>query len=190
MLKDANQGQPLEYLFLHNIERVQDSHTWKKHVYTDLQLYICTFGNCIPAAETDEGRHTRFSQELRKHCRSCICSGHCTKVSASGGAKKVLQPSQTLRHRASMCINLFDQAVKTQCPLCNMVKPGTSQLRKHLGGYHEELALFVLPLANADSEMEGSSITSLDDTNGNLDSTLSDEHNETRQNDVADISSP
>ena len=88
---------------------------------------------------------------------------------------------------ATTCISMVDKTIETKRPLCDIVKSGTSQLRKHLGGHLEELNLFVLPLANADSWTESSSIVSFDDTVEDIEMTFSDGNNETRQNDVTDI---
>ena len=56
MPKDAASGQPFECPYCHKIDSVSNTHAWMRHVYKDLQPYVCTFEQCTVSEETYENR--------------------------------------------------------------------------------------------------------------------------------------
>ena len=159
--KEAANEQPFECPFCHTIAVVKDMHGWKKHVYRDLQPYVCTFRDCATADETYESRRQWFSHELQKHRRVWACSAHCQQTFPSATQlithmKKFSTmdvPDAQLPAFIEMRASPVPKNAKCTCPLCSFQVTGTSSLQKHLGRHLEELALFALPVDAAADEI-------------------------------------
>jgi hypothetical protein len=54
MPSEAADERPFECPICHTIEIVSDTYGWMKHVYRDLQPYVCTYRDCGSADETFE----------------------------------------------------------------------------------------------------------------------------------------
>ena len=166
MPKEAANEQPFECPFCHTVAIVKDTHGWRKHVYRDLQPYVCTFKDCITPDETYESRRQWFNHELQKHRRVWVCSDHCQQAFPSS--------AQLITHLKKLSlINVADAQLpaliemraspiprnaESSCPLCNLRVVGIDSLQKHLGRHLEELALFALPndAAEPDDDTETS----------------------------------
>ena len=149
--KEAKEYGLFECPYCHTIETVRDTHGWRKHVYGDLQPYVCTFDQCTTASEMYESRREWFKHETQKHRRIWACNGHCNKIFQSGEAltdhimkTMKLTDAQVLAMVAMWSIPAENE-VEASCPLCKENVPGMVQLQKHLGRHLEELALFALP---------------------------------------------
>ena len=151
MPNEAKNEQLFECPYCHAIECVKNGHAWKKHVYSDLQPYVCTFEACSLSTETYGSRHAWFNHELQIHRRSWTCKEHCSKrfTTEDSMVTHILKYDLALTRSealilASVFINPIGEVVENKCPLCDVVTNGVSQLRKHLGRHLEELALFAL----------------------------------------------
>jgi SH3 domain len=169
MPKEASTGQAFECPICRKIaqfETTRTTHSWMKHVFSDLQPYICTFEECDKEEETFESRHRWFAHELRFHRRLWTCYGHCDQKFPSGTLfrehvrKSRHIAANQLPALAEMCEGPIDVASKTRCPLCRAEVTGIKKLEKHIGRHMEEVALFALPTSSFDSEQEMESATS------------------------------
>ncbi|KAI0442311.1 hypothetical protein F4803DRAFT_519612 [Xylaria telfairii] len=64
-------GEPFECPFCRTIQNVSNKIEWKKHIFSDLQPYVCTFENCL--SQPFESRHEWFQHELENHRRQMTC---------------------------------------------------------------------------------------------------------------------
>ncbi|MCJ1381880.1 hypothetical protein MMC17_004992 [Xylographa soralifera] len=160
MPQAARNRQPFECPHCRTIECVKDTNSWIKHVYRDLQPYMCTFEKCKTPHEMYEGRRQWFNHELQQHRRSWSCNGHCDRTFASEEAlaSHIKKPSPGLYSDAQlstlveMWVSPMEVHAESLCPLCGQGATGTKQTQRHLGRHFEEIALFALPNNSTESE--------------------------------------
>ncbi|ERF69949.1 hypothetical protein EPUS_05493 [Endocarpon pusillum Z07020] len=161
MPKEASIGQAFECPLCRKIvqfETTRTTHSWMKHVFSDLQPYICTFEECDKEEETFESRHRWFAHELRFHRRLWTCYGHCDQKFSSGTSfREHVRKSRHIAENqlpalAEMCEGPIDVASKTRCPLCLAEVTGIKKLEKHIGRHMEDVALFALPTSSFDDD--------------------------------------
>lgn len=196
MPNEAKNEELFECPYCHAIECVKSSHAWKKHVYSDLQPYVCTFEACSLSTENYGSRHAWFNHELQIHRRSWTCKEHCSKkfTTEDSMVTHILKYNLALTRPAalilaSMCINSIGEVVENKCPLCDVITTGISQLRKHLGRHLEELALFALGVVNADSDVEDDLTASSNEFNEDLKMRANEENDKHGQKNRSDIGS-
>ena len=146
--------QPFECSYCHHIVSVSNTHAWMRHVYRDLQPYVCTFEECPIGEETYESRHRWFNHEMQSHYRVWPCLGHCNEVflireeleqHVRAHIEQNIPPAQ-LKVFVDMAARYPDKVhTEFECPLCASKITGTTSLEKHLGRHLEGLALFALP---------------------------------------------
>ena len=150
----------------------------RKHVFTDIRPYVCTFEECDLKLFAD--RHAWFNHELECHrlewrCRFCSHPpfGSETKLSTHMRQKhaQFSLPSQ-LPALIKASRQSVDRISATACPLChwdatlrdlNRHTPldetlvvTLEQFRQHLGAHMEQLALFALPRSYKEEETANS----------------------------------
>ena len=151
----------------------------RKHLYTDLRPYVCTFEECDVKLFGD--RHVWFEHELEYHrlewcCRFCSYQ----PFKAEGGLRAhmlarhpnfaspiqlpaLLQASRQTVDRipASACILCDWEAVlrrtNTDTPINEVLVVTLEQFRRHLGSHMEQLALFALPRSYKDEDENANS---------------------------------
>ena len=154
--REARDGEPFECPMCRRMQQLETSRLtqqWYKHVFADLQPYICTFEDCDIANETYDGRHQWFNHEKKIHRVMYICRGHCDQEfqsrSAFSSHIKETRPAQIPDSQLStfvqMCTTPLGAMFVSECPLCGASIRGSRQLEKHLGRHLEEIALFALP---------------------------------------------
>ena len=160
MPQAARKQQPFECPHCRTIECVRDTNSWIKHVYKDLQPYMCTFEKCKTAHEMYEGQRQWFNHEIQQHRRSWSCNGHCDSKFISGETLishiKKFSPDLYSDAQLSTLIDIWaspmDVHAESLCPLCGQGATGTVQTQRHLGRHLEEIALFALPSDSTKSE--------------------------------------
>lgn len=142
---------------------------FRRHVFRDLQPYVCTFANC--SAPLFPRRHEWFNHEMEIHRREF----HCTKC-GQGPFETVEDIMDHLKqaHAGSWSQAQLDMIVQTcsrpmhdfstlSCPLCNnwifpkqhvdsenLDKATKEKYRRHLVHHLEQLALSALPMADTE----------------------------------------
>ncbi|KAF2867799.1 hypothetical protein BDV95DRAFT_502175, partial [Massariosphaeria phaeospora] len=146
-------GDPFECPLCFRFTSVRHVSAWHKHVYRDLQPYVCSFEECeIPDCAYDS-RHDWFDHELKAHRKWWECVDGCNIAFQShADIRQHLQndhPDFNNDHRLDemirTCERLPAMGETAECALCQQRLPSLTQLRRHLGKHHEELALFALP---------------------------------------------
>ena len=159
MPRSARAGKLFECPYCRTIECVKDTSAWIKHVYKDLQPYMCTFEKCRVADVMYEGRRQWFNHELQQHRRSWTCNGHCDQKFGSMKAlmshikkhKPGVYSDPHLRTMAEVWASPIDSQATSSCQLCGEGVTGTIQLQGHIGRHLEDLALFALPNDSTES---------------------------------------
>ncbi|KAK1750909.1 cold-shock' DNA-binding domain-containing protein [Echria macrotheca] len=155
-------GQPFECPFCWTIQFVSDRGEWKKHVFFDLQPYVCTFENCTSGLF--ETRHEWWQHELDTHRRKWRCT-ICPSTQTVCGDKTQIEHHLRTRHSSvlseaqipfvlSSCRDSSDADIGG-CPLCPDWPPAEADLKsskggnglvRHLRRHMQQLALASLPL--------------------------------------------
>lgn len=128
---------------------------WKRHVFKDLQPYMCTFANCARADNMFERRTDWFRHETQLHRKefSCNVQGHNSFEDKKGFIKHMEHEhgESTTQAQLLSVLALCERPLETtqsSCPLCHSedAKDLTpKRLEKHLGRHMETLAMFALP---------------------------------------------
>ena len=147
-------ARPFECPYCHHIVSVPTTHAWMRHIYRDLQPYVCTFEGCPIGEETYESRHRWFNHEVQSHYHVWSCLGHCNEVfrdrqeleeHVKTNIEPIIPPAQ-LKIFVDMAARYPDKVnTDFECPLCASKITGTTSFEKHLGRHLEGLALFALP---------------------------------------------
>ena len=154
MPEEGLDTRPFECPYCHYIVSVPTTHAWMRHVYRDLQPYVCTFEGCSIGEETYESRHRWFHHEMQSHYRVWPCLGHCNEVfqireeleeHVRTHIEQSIPPAQ-LKVFVDTAARFPDKVhTEIECPLCASKITGMANLEKHLGRHLEGLALFALP---------------------------------------------
>lgn len=153
-LPDAGQdGDPFECPLCFRFTSVRQTPAWHKHVYRDLQPYVCTFDGCELPDRTYESRHEWFQHEVHAHRKWWECIEGCNltfhALDAFHGHLTSEHPGLASNSRISdlvrNCERQKSMDVAASCSLCQIELPSLTQLRRHMGKHHEELSLFALP---------------------------------------------
>lgn len=152
----------------------------RKHVFNDLQPYICTFETC--AAKPFASRHAWFEHELRNHRKEWFCNlcEYTSSFSSATAFQSHLQEYHgeevtecQLPAIVALCEEPLSEICPEDCPLCNewalgirtrelAINPDSTskkivvtpvQFRRHLGSHFEQLALFALPKHHGDEDV-------------------------------------
>ena len=165
MPKAAANGQYFECPYCYMIDSVKDTHAWRKHIYMDLEPYICTFDGCLIGSETYDSRRKWFDHEVQMHRSSWTCTIHCQRTFLSGDEfiayLRQAYPGEVTSDQAPGLLKMHAKKVakdsQTTCPLCSVSVSGLTRIRKHLAHHLEGLALFALPNDSYEDELhEGS----------------------------------
>ena len=151
----------------------------RKHLFTDLRPYVCTFEECDLKLFAD--RHLWFDHEVECHrsvwqCRFCehppfrkdtALKSHMSLIhpnlSSSIQLPSVLQASRERPDRITAADCLFcDWEVilkdfNSHTAVDEMLVVTPEQFRRHLGSHMEQLALFALPRSYKDEDVDAAS---------------------------------
>jgi hypothetical protein len=168
-LSDVSKGQSsFECPLCWTIQDIRKESVWRKHAFSDLRPYVCTFDTCDIKLFAD--RKVWFEHELTKHHTQWLCHFCRRKNFKSVEAfqkhishdhvQGITEDQLVALVEASACP--LDQFLPSQCPLCDTWEtsirhsnPGIavedtvvvtpSQFRHHVGAHMQDLALFAVP---------------------------------------------
>ena len=115
---------------------VRDSRSWHKHLFDDLQPYVCTVLSCsVP--------HKLYStrREWLRHLQTAH-ENEWLGIENSSTEPNVVAPD--------------NPTVRAMCPLCSSTFESEQLFGRHLASHLLELALFVLPRGALDSDADDS----------------------------------
>ncbi|KAJ8116681.1 hypothetical protein OPT61_g1931 [Boeremia exigua] len=155
--KEASKGEPYECPLCFSLIAIYTTATWKY----DLHPYCCTFEHCTTADLLYESRHAWFAHEVEAHRSIFQCAEDCEETFTT---EMEFQSHVQSRHPDLAAPAVFsalkrtsarsaDLSQKAQCKLCNE-SMNLRRLRKHLGQHQEQLALFALPAAVEESDVD------------------------------------
>ena len=133
---------------------------WRKHVFRDLQPYVCTFEDCVVGDTLFPSRHKWFAHESKVHGLAtewrCICKkkfqsrsflkSHLNECHSSSFTNE-----EQIEIIVSMCAKPLASSHFTTCSLCGD-RCTIGRLERHVARHLEELALFALPRRLYDEE--------------------------------------
>ena len=125
-------------------------HYLRKHVFADLQPYVCTFLNCPKGNELYGSQREWFEHEVQLHRREWYCNT-CSRPYLQRERFqehiKAEHPELVTEGYFETVISRCERAIVSgiTCPLCGM-ELTLQTLEKHLGLHLQEVALFALPL--------------------------------------------
>ena len=130
--KESADGAPFECPYCFLLISVTGSLSWHQHVFHDLQPYVCTVSGCSTPQALYSTRKEWFRHLRRSHpksWRSGIGESHITEI-------------------------LDDDPPSNSgfCALCDHECRSERHLVRHLAGHLQEVALFILPRTDGDSD--------------------------------------
>ena len=129
--KESSGGAPFECPYCLVIISIDGTPAWHKHVFQDLQPYVCTVAACSMPHALFSRRH-EWVQHLKE--------AHPHEWTGDG-------------NRAWAAIDAPDKSSFCAiCPLCRSNSESEGHFVGHLARHLQELALFVLPQDGADSD--------------------------------------
>lgn len=148
---------------------------WCRHVFSDLEPYLCTFKDCARADKTfsmkyDWIRHELDSHRIRKvwHCESCqddyterdVFEKHlsATHKDIFGGMKS--SAMSTVSERSSERTPTIET-----CPLCRLEFEDRTTLQDHLANHLEQFALTSIKCLNTTDGFDADSSSEQFDDN-------------------------
>ncbi|KAK8024505.1 hypothetical protein PG993_012571, partial [Apiospora rasikravindrae] len=145
----STQGEAFQCPICHTLKQFDREKSWKKHAYQDLRAYICTIGgrDCV--------------SEMFGDRKSWDKSATMAHIKVSHG----LRLSDQLATLADSGRTVPNHFQASDCPFCDWPlerrirksassdvrdeKVSRAELKRHIAMHLEQLALFVLPLADA-----------------------------------------
>jgi tetratricopeptide (TPR) repeat protein len=146
----------------------------RKHIFSDLRPYVCTFELCN--SKLFESQNEWFRHELHNHWKQWLCSICDDKELRSRKELEFhMDSTHSNRQKGKLHVRTMDDCLyprinALECPLCNnfgkrlqrvnksdKCDVSLKQFQQHVGNHMEQLALSALPLSNDPDENEGES---------------------------------
>ncbi len=145
-------------------------HIFRRHVFADMQAYVCTFTDCKTPNQLYETSDSWYNHELQMHRKEWCCNiGDHPPCSNKEEFLRHMRTSHSdayLEHQLPDVLKMCErptQQAHTICPLCTddheeyvagelMVRRdqrlvSLAEMKRHLGHHLEQLALFAVPPA-------------------------------------------
>ena len=130
---ESSRGAPFECPYCFVLISVDGIPAWHKHVLQDLQPYICTVAACSTPHTLFSTRHEWVEHLKEAHPREWT------------GDENIAGAAINESDISSFCAS---------CPLCRSNSKSEKHFVRHLARHLQELALFVLPQDDADSDLD------------------------------------
>ncbi|KAK4040937.1 hypothetical protein C8A01DRAFT_34994 [Parachaetomium inaequale] len=180
--KEAHAG-PFQCCLCYMMIVARDRVAWKKHVYGDLQPYVCLERNCLTPEREYLRRHEWIAHVRQNHWKTYKCISCESPFSSSTDCKRHLEtshPAERSTAELDALVKLSEQLLNIRqgvsCPLCNETLRSVQQYQRHVGRHQEQLSLFALPYLEADGEAEGDEQDSDASDFGDLRREIGDDH--------------
>ncbi|KAF8247168.1 hypothetical protein K440DRAFT_309169 [Wilcoxina mikolae CBS 423.85] len=148
-VESAFSGVPFHCPYCFAMISVTGEKPWRRHVFSDLRPYVCTFEHCYQSNRLFDSRREWFQHELVTHRREWYCN-NCGK--AFGSSQKFQEHLQELHKehiissQMQTVIDRCERPIKAdqQCPFCGK-QYSPVILEHHLARHMQQIALLVLP---------------------------------------------
>ncbi|KAI0183940.1 hypothetical protein EV127DRAFT_445570 [Xylaria flabelliformis] len=162
---------PKEYLtgpflcpFCYLMIKVDSRNDWKKHVFRDLQPYVCLASSCLAQYHRFSRRSDWFHHMKEAHWRLWRCYCGCQEAFDNAEEfhchlQKAHPNDLTIQQQdtfGQICCQVDLSKAVGPCPLCaEAYMSSATQYGTHVGQHLEQLALFALPqISNENDETE------------------------------------
>ncbi|KAK3318119.1 hypothetical protein B0H66DRAFT_516243 [Apodospora peruviana] len=163
--------------------QLNDTEDWARHVFQDLEPYLCTFERCPSSHKTYGGREEWFQHELECHrltevwvCGNPTC--HQAEFETASGfenhvksAHKEVSPSLLSLMLQSSCRRFSQKPIKNlPCLLCGYICPDAEDIQGHLAQHLEQFTLKTAlhdSLSESDEEDENNELSGDDNSEAN-----------------------
>lgn len=160
---------------------ISNDRRWKKHVFEDLQPYVCTYGDCNTYDQFFESRDAWFTHELQHHRTKWFCNfdKHPEHDSEENflSHMNVVHNQNFEGEQFSLVKGMFRRPRKNLAGTCNLCGRDSKRLKSHVSRHLQQMAMFALPRAN---DTKGSYKTGCDSRSSRSDLTTwensSDDH--------------
>ncbi|KAI8663090.1 PX domain-containing protein [Fusarium sp. Ph1] len=145
--------------FCRTIQTVSSEREWRRHVFTDLQPYICTLEGC--SSGSFSSRHEWFNHEIESHRKQWRCAKcHSSKFTSASSLRDhfdSVHPGSFTNSQWPLILKTCERPLRnfgpSSCPLCfSWDLPegkayNAEEFCRHLGSHLQQLALTALPIA-------------------------------------------
>ncbi|KAK1849120.1 hypothetical protein CCHR01_08232 [Colletotrichum chrysophilum] len=160
-------NKSFECPFCYTIQKVADQWEWKKHVFWDLQPYVCTFEECVQSSDLFDSRASWFDHQMKMH----YCFWSCLFCSSNLHSEEDLQrhlndshPGKVTRNQFPMiseaCKRLRTEFDEFSCPFCSSWMSNDPQsnnikaFSRHEARHLQQISLEALPIYIEGLEVE------------------------------------
>ncbi|UKZ89703.1 uncharacterized protein TrAFT101_004742 [Trichoderma asperellum] len=147
----GQEGKPFECPCCFLMIEAKNRGKWKRHVFSDMRPYVCTFTDCKEPDRLFSSRHDWYSHELAFHRRTWVCISGCLRQFTSESAyethlrathEEFEDTAQAEKHGAHSR-QLPEPKVPT-CPICGDEIRYPELIRTHIGRHQAQLGLWPL----------------------------------------------
>ncbi|KIL84909.1 hypothetical protein FAVG1_11779 [Fusarium avenaceum] len=156
---------PFKCPFCSMIISISSRSSWKKHVFSDLNPYICIEESCPAPNQNFQDHHDWVNHIRQYHWRVWSCCFGCEEVFHSSdlvmdhlvemhseAATLLLQGGILLSSFVNVCEEPKPEDDSAECPLCKETQSTFVEYRQHIGYHYQDLALFKLPQLSVSDE--------------------------------------
>lgn len=185
--EQARATKEIQCPFCHDIQTFKNEQTWRRHVYSDLRAYVCTFRRCDNPLFDD--MNDWFKHEMQCHRINFSCP-ICHEIVFHTEAPYL---DHVQNHHPALIINGNDRAIldigkcslrqipTSDCPCCTEWPTDSSKqsaathqpqyvspdiFKRHLASHLEQLALLALPTPLSGEHREAPSVLMRADQEG------------------------
>ncbi|KAL7935837.1 hypothetical protein V8C35DRAFT_298354 [Trichoderma chlorosporum] len=138
------------YCFI--INHITTDYEWKKHVFKDIQPYVCTHTDCNLFEHFFDNRDDWNKHEVQSHRVKWFCNtdSHVTYDEKEDFLNH-LQADHNMsfdKGRFSQVQQLFAQPSHAIGGICNLCMRNSKKLKSHVSRHLQQIALFALPRTN------------------------------------------
>lgn len=125
---------------------------WKKHIFEDLQPYVCTYGDCTLYDHFFESKDTWWKHEAQHHRTKWFCNTDAHPEYDSERDFLVHMKSDHnygLDHKQfDLFKDIFRRPSRSSEGTCNLCMRYSRRLKSHVSRHLQQISLFALPRVN------------------------------------------
>lgn len=128
---------------------ITSSHDWERHVLSDLEPYVCTFGKCVRTNDMFRSREDWYNHEMQQHRLeySCNMKNHerypdIRDFKSHMGRDHNIQIDD---EQTQSQLSMFSRPTQRKSGVCPLCMKSTKHLKRHLARHLERIALYALP---------------------------------------------
>jgi hypothetical protein len=133
-------------------QHIRSERVWRKHVFDDLQPYVCTFTGCAHEDHFFSTREEWYQHEVKEHRHVWHCN---TDSHDEHGTQEDFINHMITEHEVSFAqeeleslSSMFRRSSRRVEGTCNLCKHVSQNLRSHVARHLQRIALFALPRPN------------------------------------------